>query len=353
MKRFVAVGIASAMLLAACNLLSEKESAGRLSISFAEPVITQKTKSALPDTANFILTVKSVTGELVYNGLYGHRPTEMQVAAGTYEVAVVSSVESKPAFDAPIYGDAVTVVVSNGQSVDVRLLCKQLNAGVRFTCSERFRQQYAGSLLISHADGNLEYGYEESRYAYFAPGNLTVQAASNGMETLLFNKVLTAGVNLSLNLDASAAESSSKIEIGIDTTAIYQYEDIVVGDHFEGEDGRTLESALSVESAKKHVGDTIWVWGYIVGGFNSSAASGLSFTPPFSSASALVIASAQGVSDKSWVMSVTLASGSKIRDAVNLVEHPEAFQTKIFVKGVIVESYLGLTGIKPVKDFGM
>ena len=50
-------------------------------------------------------------------------------------------------------------------------------------------------------------------------------------------------------------------------------------------------------------------------------------------------------------MSIELASGSDIREAANLVDHPEVLGHKIYIQGTVKESYFGMTGLKSIKAF--
>ncbi|MBP5210495.1 MAG: hypothetical protein J6Z27_01480, partial [Bacteroidales bacterium] len=208
-----------------------------------------------------------------------------------------------------------------------------------------------GTVRMAGIDGSLDYGYNETRYAFFAPGNISFSLLTADESLPLMNRVLEEGVQLRINLEASTNESQSTFTIAVDTTATYITEDLLIGDHFDGEDGSSAQKAYSVESAKQHIGETVWVWGYIVAGYNSTSASSISFTPPFASASSMAIASSPSVTLFDSCMSVTLASGTQIRTEANLVDNPDVLGRKIFIKGTIVESYLGLIGIKPVKEF--
>ncbi|MBQ7222825.1 MAG: DUF4493 domain-containing protein [Bacteroidales bacterium] len=357
MKRFVALGFSFALALTSCNLMTDYdiEQSGNadcvISLSLAEPV-KAFTKASAQDTNNYHLSITNVSGESVYSGAYGSKPEEIKVVAGTYEIVVVSDLDGAPAFSHPRYGDTQTVVVSNGEKTAVALVCKQINCGIRLTFLEKFTAKYPdGYIRISNGDGFLDYRYDETRYAFFSPGNTNFSLVSDGTVLPILSRVLEEGVQLRINLEASTNESQSTFTIAVDTTATYLTENLIVGGHYDGEDGSSAVKAYSVESAREHVGETVWIWGYIVAGYNSTSASSLSFNAPFASASSMAIASSATANDATKCMSVTLASGSQIRNEANLVDHPEVLGRKIFIKGTIVDSYLGLVGIKPVKEF--
>lgn len=357
MKRFVAVGFSCILVMSSCSLTLDheldfnKEKGGTITLSINEP-INIETKATALDTNNYYLSIKNVSGENIYTGKYGERPSEISVKSGTYEISVVSTESVTPSFDAPRYGDTKTIIVSNGENVNVSLLCKQINSGIRLIFLEKFIEKYPDSyVVISQTFGKINYQYSETRYSFFEKGNAQFSIVNDIDTTVFLNKVLDEGVNLTIYLDASSNESKPSFNIEIDTTAKYISENIVVGDKYLGEDGVTPESAYCVESAKEHIGETIWVWGYITAGYNSTSASSISFNPPFTSASSMAISSSLNVQKPDECISVTLASGSQIRTEANLVDNPHIFGKKIFIKGTIVESYLGLIGIKPVKEF--
>ena len=78
--------------------------------------------------------------------------------------------------------------------------------------------------------------------------------------------------------------------------------------------------------------------------------SSASFEPPFNSSTNLAIASRSSVSSRESCLSVSLPAG-KIRDALNLHDHPENLGHRVYLYGDIVESYFGIAGVKNVSDF--
>ena len=113
--------------------------------------------------------------------------------------------------------------------------------------------------------------------------------------------------------------------------------------------GNTFENALSVNQARASIGDRdVWVCGYITGG--DLGKSSISFSPPFASRTNIAISARSTASGREACLSVSLPSGD-VRDALNLVDHPENLGRRIYLNGDIVESYFGLTGIKNVSDY--
>ncbi|MCF0168345.1 MAG: DUF4493 domain-containing protein [Bacteroidales bacterium] len=363
MKRFAAAGMTSGLLagvsaaiLSSCNIIPDAtpQSGATISFSFAEPVKAVVTKStpqsiSVPDTNAFTLAVKSIDGSVIWSGPYGSRPSYIEVEAGTYEISVFSQQFSSPAFDSPIYGDSHTVVVSNGENVSVSFLCRQTNCGVKLNFGEKFIEKYpSGSVLLAHDSGSLRYGYNEDRFAYFEPGNISFGVSENGVEQPLFNKVLAAATMLTINLEASSNTSQGTFSIDLDTDTNDITEDIIVGTSYSGEDGSTSATAFSVGAAQSHVGDTVWVWGYIVGGDCSSTT--IKFTAPFEKSSNLAIAETKGETNRDNCFTVELSKAA-VKSALNLMDNPGNLGLKVWLKGVVTSSYFGLCGIKSVSEF--
>lgn len=351
MKRFVLMGVISSILLASCNGVQEfPDEEGLLLFSFAEPLKSVVTKGgAVPDTNNFILQIVGNSGDTLYNGAYGRRPAQMKVISGTYDISVVSALFERPEFEAPQYGDRKMIVVSNGEKVVVAFLCKQINSGMKISFSDNFLSKYSDkSLILKQECGEIEYPYNEKRTAYFKSGNVEFALSSADTTFSLFNRVLAPGELHNLTLDASSNESESQISILVDTTVAVINERIMVGDDFSGENGLTWEKAMSLSAAREHIGDTLWVWGYVVG--SDIIKSKVTFTPPFESTAHIAIASSPSESVSENCFSVQL-SKSAIKQALNLVDNPGLLQKKIFVQGKVDSSYLGMTGVRYVSDY--
>ena len=113
--------------------------------------------------------------------------------------------------------------------------------------------------------------------------------------------------------------------------------------------GGSYDSAMGIQDAKNSIGaEDVWVKGYIVGGDLSSSKA--SFSKPFTSNTNLVIAARSSEKNKSACMSVQLQKGA-IRDALNLVDHPELIGKSVCLRGDIVASYYGIPGIQNISEF--
>lgn len=336
-----------ALAATSCNELFDGPNAdSSIEIRFADDWSAPARASAsLPDTNDFILTVKDASGALIFEGSYGSAPATLTVAPGNYTVSAVSRLFSEPRYDAPCYGDTQVAVVLKGQTAKVQLYCAQLNSGVRLKIAQSFRDAYPGAQLhLRCNEGRLAWSYGETRTAYFLPGTVSLLLSQQGSEQLLLTRTLEARQVLVLGLGASTQEGVSGIEIQLDTARTWLEDEVIVGGAADDK-----EAAYGVGEVAAHAGESgVWVYGYIVGGDLTS--SKCSFEPPFTSRTNLVLAAKSSVRDRSACISVQLAKGD-IRDALNLVDHPENLGRQLYLKGDIVPAYYGLPGLQALTDF--
>lgn len=342
------------MLLSAvsCETLAggDDSSRGAIRVRFAtDNPFHLGSKSGLPDTNRFILSVVDAGGRQIYKGAYGDAPDRIIADPGSYTVSAVSTEFSEPRFEAPQYGDSQVVAVSAGQTVSVLLDCVQQNAGVRLNVARDFISAYPdGNLYLKSSTGTLMYGYTEKRTAYFKPGAVTLSLSAGGEPKTLFTRVLEPQQILVVNVSSSTSDpTKAGILVQVDTSRRWTSENFVLGT--EGQGGGVVEGELSVTQARLSPGlQDVWVYGYIVGGDLTSAR--CSFDPPFSSRTNLVMAAKSSCRDKESCLSVQLSAGD-IRDALNLVDNPDNLGRQIKIKGDIVPSYYGIPGIQGVTEF--
>ncbi|MBO4341236.1 MAG: DUF4493 domain-containing protein, partial [Bacteroidales bacterium] len=306
----------------------------------------------VPDTNDFILSVRDVSGKVLYEGKYGDSPTVLQVRPGTYSVKALSGEFLEPGFDSPQYGDEQTVVVESGQRVTVRLACALLNCGVQLDIAPEFPASYPGaSLFLEQTAGRLECSASENRTAYFFPGEVSLGMSYGGDESLLLTRSLRARDILRLKVSALPETQGGSIEVGIDTTRNWIDDSYVIGGSGDTA-GDGPENAISVGDAASHAGEKeVWIYGYIVGGDLSSRGAGVK-TSGITKNTHFALAARSSVTEKASCVAVELPSGS-LRDALNLVDHPEFIGKQLFLKGDLVEKYFGTTGLKNTNDYSM
>lgn len=344
------------LALAGCEMLGTRKSGEcELRIAFAsEQDGLTRAVSDIPDTSDFLLEVTDSKGKTVYKGQYGDCPEVLAVSSGSYVVKAVSSEFEKPEFSAPQYGDEQCVVVPDGGVANVKLLCTQMNSGVKLRIARNFLTECPDGVLFLKSDqGKLMYAYSEKRIAYFKPGKVSLMLSSGGKDEILMTRTLVAQEILSLGVSVASGGASSgtqtagRISVAVDTSRNWISDSYVIGG--QNDKGSAADDAMTVSQARSAVGEKdVWVCGYIVGGDLTSASA--SFDEPFSSRTNILLGPKSSTVDKDACLSVQLPSGD-LRDALNLVDTPGLLGTKVYLKGDIVEAYYGIPGIKNISEY--
>ena len=357
MKRILKVFCLLLPVLAACDMLGDgpESKKGELRVAFGDlPSAETRAAMEMPDTNDFILSVTDSQGEIVYQGSYNDAPESVIVKEGSYVIKVLSREFNKPEFSAPQYGDEQVVVVGAGETVSVKLICSQVNAGVRLKISQDFLTVYPDAALVLRSDeGSLMYSYSEKRIAYFLPGAVSLVMTQGGTDNTLLTRSLGSGEILSLGISVSQKQDpetglkKDNISISIDTSRVWIEDHYVIGE--EDKNGTSPECPMSIAQAMSSAGaNDVWVRGYIVGG-DLTVSSG-SFEGPFTKSSCLILGPKQSTTNRSSCIAVELPAG-KVRDALNLVDNPGLLKARVKIRGEIVEAYYGLVGIKNVSEF--
>ncbi|MHC1691373.1 MAG: DUF6359 domain-containing protein [Bacteroidales bacterium] len=322
---------------------------GTLLLSMDGESISKGPVRSIPDTNTFILTIKGGGGDTIYNGLYGIRPKELKVEAGTYTIAVISSVNTGPKFDTPIWFDSKNITVEAGSVNSIALLCRQYNGGLRLGFSPEFKTKFSAySAEVSDSKGSASYSFTEDRFLYLTPGLIYVKMVPASQELSavpLFSKTIAARDMLTINVRLADADSATfGSGILIDSASYWFTDSVLVGSN----DGSAKDKAISVQRLQEYIGLKVWVTGYIVGGDLTTTA--IKFDLPFSTKSNLAIASEPGIRDRAGCYSVSLPSGT-IQTTFNLVDNPANMGKKVWVKGTVNAKYLGLVGIESTTEF--
>ena len=336
-----------------------------------------RASAEIPDSNDFTLKVTDSKGNALYEGAYGNSPESLLVDAGSYTVSIRSTDFTTPGFSKPQYGDEQVVVVKAGATVTVRLSCTLQNAGVRLNIAPDFLTSFPDGVLYLKADETrLMYSYAEKRIAYFKPGPVMLLLYNEGKDETLLSRTLEAREILTLNISApyGGTAASSQISVVVDTSKVWRQEDYTIGGNNNGgtdnssgsgsgssgsggsgqndDHGGETQNAYSVAQASDHVGETgVWVCGYIVGGDLSTAGTTVK-TSKIAKNAHIAIAARSTVTAKASCVSVELPKG-KIRDALNLVDHPDLIGSRVYVKGNIVSSYFGTTGLKATSEYAL
>ena len=356
MKRIAAICLGIALFATACHVLPDDEGSSKrkgslvLGVASFYEDFTALKSTALPDTNSFVLTVADLQGKAYYKGLYGERPDSIVLPEGTYEVSLVSADYSVPAFESPQWGTEVQVDIIADETTKVLLECTQINCGVRLVYGSHYREMFGTSPVnIVQGDKSLLYPVGEERYAFFPPGEARFDIVTDTETKPIFKRTLRSGVNLTINLDASSNSAESVFSVTVDTQATYETEDVITDGTFFEEDGLTPRTAFCIDSAARHVGDTVWVWGYIVGG-DCTADKVNFFTEDISSTTHIAIASSLSASKRSDCMAVELSKAA-MRNVLNLVDNPQLKHKKVYLRGKVTNYMGSWPGIKNLSDY--
>lgn len=345
--QLLAVLAALLLIPVSCQDLFRQTRTGTLLITLIDSApIATRAAAGLPDSGTFRLTVADADGNIIYQGPYAQSPDVLSVPAGAYTVSAVSDEFEAPAFDAPQWGDTQVVTVPADGSVAVTLECRQLNSGLSLDISDSFRQAFPqGRLRLQGADGSLDYAYGETRTAFFRPGTVSLSLDDGGFVQTLFSRTLGPCQMLAIRVSANIGTASGGISLQVDTARTWLSEEFVLG----GQDATRIEGAYDVSAARGHAGEQgVWVCGYIVGVATNTGK--ISFTAPFTKNTNLALGSRAATDDKDYCLTVELKSGA-IRDALNLVDHPDLLGRKVYIRGDLVSAYYGIPGLKAPSDY--
>jgi len=359
--------IISSLLLAlsflSCDRIMSGPPSGKgfLQLAFEPP--SSRTMTEIPDTNLFMVEIAGASGKSVFSGIYSSLPEQMELQPGDYTVSAISRKFSEPLFDAQQFGDYQTFTIESGVISAVHLSCSQLNAGVRLQTGINFRAEYPdGTFYLHSAAGSLVYAYGEKRTGYFKPGPVWLEFSYGGNTSTLLTRELAAREILILRIDAgnnikevssTADKYGEGFSMEIDTSLNYTAENFFFNSGGSGSEGDNtdLSGALSVGEARSKASESptgVWVYGYIAGG--DCTANGCSFSPPFKSATNLVLSPTSTSADKESCLAVQLQKGD-IRGVLNLVDHPENLGRLVYLKGDLVPKYYGIPGLQNISDY--
>lgn len=344
---------------AALSFVLDRASFDSCLVIIEELQVPQKASSAITtalDSTKYILTIANSSGKVFYNGLYINRPDILYVKPGNYKVRIASEDFKEPGKLRPLFGQEVTVKAKKDSTMCISLLSRQMTGGVRFEFTSGFLSWFKGTgIYLSRDTISFKYNYGSREYIYFYPGTITVKYKNKdgyptytppdkpGYEdTVLFTRKLKATELVTIKLDYDLTKvPSTGLSMKIDTTRdrVSEYYNVP---------GIAPYGCQSVWYAQNHVGDTIKLFGYIVGG--DATTTSFNRVAPFKAKTNIVVAANDWQTLKEKTMAIELPDGT-IRKALNLVDHPENLKKPLAVTGVIVESYFGYPGMKKVTDY--
>lgn len=309
------------------------------------------------DTAKYLLQISDNKGNIFYDGLYIEKPEYMDLPAGTYNIKLRSGEFKEPSKDMPLFGEDRTIKAVADSTIRIQLVSAQLTGGIRVKATKNFINFFKGNGLYYVKDTAVwkQSYYGTYLYIFFHPGDVNIvyknrdgssyntpPTKPSWEDTVILTRRLKATDLVSIELDYDMARANTGgFSIKVDTVR-NRYDNYYNTAFF------APYGSVSVVYAKTHVGDTVRLWGYIVGG--NASQSSFSKKKPFTSKTHIVVAKESWQSLRENVMAVELPNGY-IRNDLNLVDHPDLIKRKIVLDGVIVDTYFGYPGLKSVTAY--
>lgn len=313
--------------------------------------------SQILDTGKYILKISNSSGDIIYGGSYADRPKELNVSAGTYKISVRSDVFIEPQLDKPLFGDDVNIKLKADTVACISLESKQLSGGLKLSYTSGFTNYYKGTgVYIKRDTAQVKCFYYSPHYVFFYPGEVSVIYKNKDgdpsytpddkkiySDTVLLTRKLKAGEMVTIKLDYVLSKIiGTGMKISVDTARNWVTEYFNLG-------SIAPYGSHSIYEASKAIGDTMTVFGYVVGGDLTS--SSFKKKPPFNSKTHIAIATNSWQSLREKCMGVELPASSKFRGELNLVDHPKLIGKPIVVRGTITDAYMGYPGIKSLKYY--
>lgn len=198
---------------------------GRIDVRVsADPTLSDEVsrsveEGTVPDVNDFGLTIESVDKEVVgsWDSFSEFHPVSISV--GTYTVTASYGDAETEGFDAISYQGSTNVEVRKEETAEASVTCTINKAKVSITYTDEFKSYFSSySAYISSSQGNkVAYESEESRGAYFVPGDLGVyleltrQGISQKVTLNPKNFTAEAKHEYRLTMDVDASTASLKI----------------------------------------------------------------------------------------------------------------------------------------------
>ena len=336
-----------------CLVVTEEAIRTSMELSDANSSTTANTNPL--DSNSYHLTISNSGGVAVYDSSYVGRPEVFYVKAGTYRILVTSRDFTEPDIY-PLFGQEQSVKAKKDSTLRVEIVSRQLTGGISFTFTSGFMSWFKGTGIYLKRDTlTVKYGYGTRHYLYFYPGEISVFYKNKDghssytppdkpgyADTLLFKRKLKAAELVTIHLDYDLAKVAyNGFSFKADTSRVRKEE-------FWNVAGIAPYGCNSVWYAQTHIGDTLNLFGYIVGGDVSSTT--FKKAKPFTSKTNIVIGAQDWQALREKTIGVELPNG-EIRKNLNLVDHPEHLKKPIVIHGVVTDSYFGYPGLKNVTSY--
>lgn len=224
----------------------------------------------IPDVGDFSLSIAKENGELVskWDKFSDYDAEATVVPVGTYTVSASYGDATTEGFDGLSYAGSTTANVAEGETTDVTIDCTINKARVSISYTDAFKSYFTSySAYVSSSRGNkIDYTADETRAAYFTPGNLDVylNVTRPGVSGSVALKVKTLAAEvkheyrLTMDVDAGTStlniifnddpESTQNVEFNISDAALNAPAPTIVAHGFtSGEEAMEVVEGGSVE----------------------------------------------------------------------------------------------------------
>lgn len=208
--------------------------------SLSDAVSRASEEEAVPETKDFALTIESVDGKVSNSWDSFEKFQPVSVAVGTYNVTASYGDANAEGFEALSYLGSTSVEVRKDETAEASVTCTINKAKVSISYTDDFKSYFSSySAYVTSSKGNkVTYAADETRGAYFVPGDLGVylEVTRQGVsqKVTLNPKNFTAEVKheyrLTMDVDASTAAltivfndnpaSEQNVEINISDEAL-------------------------------------------------------------------------------------------------------------------------------------
>ena len=190
-----------------------------------QEVASRAEESGVPEAGDFSLTIKNADGETIGSWeKFSEYDASTVVPVGEYTVSASYGDATAEGFDGLSYAGSSSANVTEGETTEVSVQCTINKARVSIAYTDAFKQYfsaYSASVTSSHSN-KVSFAADETRAAYFVPGNLDVYLdvtrPGASEKTTLKVKTLAAEVKheYRLTMDVDAGTSTLKITFNDD-----------------------------------------------------------------------------------------------------------------------------------------
>lgn len=223
----------------------------------------------IPDVGDFSLSIAKENGELVskWDKFSDYDAEATVVPVGTYTVSASYGDATTEGFDGLSKAGSTTANVAEGETTDVTIDCTINKARVSISYTDAFKSYFTSySAYVSSSRGNkIDYTADETRAAYFTPGNLDVylNVTRPGVSGSVALKVKTLAAEvkheyrLTMDVDAGTStlniifnddpESTQNVEFNISDAALNAPAPTIVAHGFTSGEAMEVVEGGSVE----------------------------------------------------------------------------------------------------------